>query len=287
MSGGRPPPVAAVAVAGEDPPPSPWQTLRALTPARVALGRSGASLPTAPMLRFDEAHALARDAVQVPLDVPELEARLREGGWPVLLVHSRVPDRAGYLMRPDLGRRLDQASAARLAGAAPAFTAGGAAPDLVLVAADGLSPRAVQRQAASFAAALRPQLPPAWVLGPVVVAQQARVALGDEVGALLGARRVAVLIGERPGLSAPESMGIYLTWEPRIGRRDAERDCISNVRPDGLPVAEAAAQLAALLAAAERRRATGVGLGGRPAIGSALAQAEAAGPWIPPPGAAP
>jgi len=232
----------------------PWQALRALTPARIALGRTGASQPTSAQLAFGLAHAQARDAVHAPLEVAVLADALREAGFEVLHAHSRAADRPTYLRRPDLGRRLDAASLERLRGAAH-----GARPDLVFVVADGLSAIAVARHAVPLLRAARERLA-GWRIGPVVVAEQARVALGDEVGEALGAGAVALLVGERPGLSSPDSLGVYLTWAPRVGRSDAERNCISNVRPQGLSYARAAATLAGLLEGARRLGATGVAL---------------------------
>jgi len=232
----------------------PWAPLRQHTAARVALGRSGASLPTREVLRFDAAHALARDAVHLPLDTEALCEQLGAAGWPVHRVHSAAPDRSTYLLHPDLGRRLDEASSAQLA----AFD--DPAPDLAFVVGDGLSSLAASRHAVPLLDAVRSLAPSTWLLGPVVVAEQARVALGDPVGERLKAQLVAVLIGERPGLSSPDSLGIYLTWNPRTGRTDAERNCISNVRPEGLSYAEAARRLVWLCGEALRRRLTGVGL---------------------------
>jgi ethanolamine ammonia-lyase small subunit len=236
--------------------PDPWDSLRAHTQARVALGRSGVSLPTHELLRFGHAHALARDAVHLPLDLAALREQLHAQGWPTLSVHSAAPDRATYLLRPDLGRRLDEASAAALnEHAAPA---GG--NDIQLVVADGLSSLAVSRHAAPLIAQVRAQAPPTWRFGPIVVAQQARVALGDPIGELLRARLVVVLIGERPGLSSPDSLGVYLTWSPRRGRNDAERNCISNVRPEGLGYLQAAHKLLWLCREAQRLQLSGVSL---------------------------
>jgi ethanolamine ammonia-lyase small subunit len=234
--------------------PDAWTALRAFTPARIALGRTGASQPTSAQLAFGLAHAKARDAVHAALDVDALEAALRADGFDVLRAHSRAVDRPTYLRRPDLGRRLDEASLSALRGAAPP-----APPDLAFVVADGLSAVAVARHAAPLLRAARARLP-GWRIGPVTIALQARVALGDEVGEALGARAVALLVGERPGLSSPDSLGIYLTWAPRVGRTDAERNCISNVRPEGLSYDEAAATLARLLEGARALGATGVGL---------------------------
>jgi ethanolamine ammonia-lyase small subunit len=225
-----------------------WVAWRRFTPARIALGRSGASLPTSEVLALEVAHAQARDAVHRPLDVPALVAAV---GPDTLLVASAAPDRATYLRRPDLGRRLADTA---VLPHAPC--------DVVFVLADGLSPAAVEAHAPDLLAHARGLLAAdGFTVGPVVVATQARVALGDAVAAALGARAVAVLIGERPGLSSPASLGIYLTWAPVAGRTtDADRNCISNVWAEGQSVAEAARRLAWLLHEARARGATGVAL---------------------------
>jgi len=233
----------------------PWADLRRYTAARLALGRAGASLPTAEVLRFGLAHAKARDAVHIPLDAAALRAGLEADGLPTLAAHSAAPDRVTYLARPDLGRTLAADSAAALrAQADPAGC------DLLLVIADGLSSLAVARNARALVAEIRRGLHAGWTLGPVVVATQARVALADEIGQALGARLVAMLIGERPGLSSPDSLGLYLTWAPQPGRSDAQRNCISNIRPEGLGYAEAARRLWWLCEEARRLGLTGVAL---------------------------
>jgi ethanolamine ammonia-lyase small subunit len=234
--------------------PDPWTALRAYTPARIALGRTGASQPTDALLAFSLAHAQARDAVHEAFDAASMSIELQAEGFQTIVVHSRATDRPMYLRRPDLGRRLDAASCDRLREAAEEAEA---APDLVLVVADGLSALAVTRHAQPMLKAIRAQLP-GWTIGPVVLAEQARVALGDEVGELLGARAVALLVGERPGLSSPDSLGIYLTWAPHVGRTDAERNCISNIRPEGLSYKQAAATLAGLLEGAKGLGASGI-----------------------------
>jgi ethanolamine ammonia-lyase small subunit len=232
----------------------PWRALRAHTPARIGLGRAGGSLPTRELLAFGAAHAEARDAVHLPLDVEALQRRIEAMSLGTRTVRSAAPDRASYLLRPDLGRRLDKDSAALLDQAA-------AAPcDLLLVVADGLSAAAIQRQALPLLEQVLMQRPEGWRIGEVVVATQARVALGDEIGQRLKARLVAVLIGERPGLSSPDSLGIYLTHDPCPGRHDAQRNCISNVRPEGLGHAEAARKLWWLAMQSRRLGMTGVGL---------------------------
>jgi ethanolamine ammonia-lyase small subunit len=234
--------------------PDPWSALRAFTPARIALGRTGASQPTAALLAFSLAHAQARDAVHEAFDAASMSIELQADGVQTIVVHSRATDRPMYLRRPDLGRRLDAASCDRLRKAAEDAKA---APDLVLVVADGLSALAVSRHAQPMLKAIRSQLP-GWSIGPVVLAEQARVALGDDVGELLGARAVALLVGERPGLTSPDSLGIYLTWAPRVGRSDAERNCISNIRPEGLSYEQAAVTLAGLLEGAKRLGTSGI-----------------------------
>jgi ethanolamine ammonia-lyase small subunit len=233
--------------------PDPWTGWRSATPARVALGRAGAGMPTAETLAFGWAHAMARDAIHTVFDVPALAAALKAGGWTTEHAHSQAADRATYLRRPDLGRRLDPADADRLRETArPA--------EVCVVVGDGLSCLAVQRHAAPLLAALKPLLPPGTVFAPVVVASQARVALADDIAALYGARLAVMLIGERPGLSSPDSLGVYLTHSPRRGRHDAERNCISNVRPEGLAYGAAAFKLAWLMREATRIGSTGVGL---------------------------
>ena len=224
-----------------------FDTLRAATRARVALGRAGDGLPTGRLLEFRAAHAAARDAVHSPLDTAAVVAALGETGLDVLTVASAAPDRPTYLQRPDLGRRL-----------ADGTTLPGGSYDLALVVADGLSPRAVEEHAAGTVMAVLERLS-GWSVAPLVVATQARVALGDPVGEALGARIVVVLIGERPGLSSADSLGLYLTSGPRTGRADSERNCISNVRPPhGLGYAQAADTLAGLLLASRELGASGV-----------------------------
>jgi ethanolamine ammonia-lyase small subunit len=214
--------------------------LKRFTPARVALGRSGHSLPTSELLRFQLDHARARDAVYEELDSGSL-------GLEHVLVRSAARDRGEFLRRPDLGRRLATGELVR------------DDYDAAIVIADGLSATAVHHHAVGVIGALMPLLD-GWKLAPIVVALQARVALGDEIGAALGARMVAVLIGERPGLTSPDSLGIYLTWDPRPGRVDAERNCISNVRAEGISYELAAHKLHFLMSEARQRKLTGVAL---------------------------
>ncbi len=233
----------------------PWQSFARHTPARIALGRTGASLPTQEVLRFSLAHAQARDAVHMPFDAETVDREIRALGFETLRVESAAPARDIYLRRPDLGRRLSEASREKLA-------ARDSKPvDLAIVVADGLSAAAIHAQTAPFLAAFKPWIEKeGWSLAPVAVASQARVALGDEVGALLKARALVVLVGERPGLSSPDSLGLYLTLGPRVGRSDAERNCISNVRAEGLSHPLAAFKLAWHVRAALRLGLTGVGL---------------------------
>jgi len=238
---------------------NPWQALRQFTDARIALGRAGVSQPTEAQLAFQLAHAQARDAVHLALDAPRL-ARALETGLGLaedacLRLHSAAADRHVYLQRPDLGRRLDAASCETLQDVAARRY------DLALVVADGLSALAIEQNALPFLQALLPRIArEGWSLAPLAIVEQGRVAVGDEVGELLRARMVAVLVGERPGLSSPDSMGLYLTWAPRTGLSDESRNCISNVRPAGLGYAEAAARLHYLLGEAFRRGLSGVAL---------------------------
>ena len=234
---------------------NPWQRLRQLTPARIALGRAGGSLPTSAQLDFQFAHAQARDAVHLPLDGAPLLEAIRARGLEALPLHSAAANRDSYLQRPDLGRQLDEASAARL----DAQSSSGC--DLAVVIADGLSALAVHRHALPMLERIV-ELAKAehWQLGPITLVEQGRVAIGDEIGARLGARMVVMLIGERPGLSSPDSLGLYFTWAPRVGCTDAQRNCISNIRLEGLAYNVAAHRLGYLLREACRRQLSGVSL---------------------------
>ncbi|MFY7867172.1 ethanolamine ammonia-lyase subunit EutC [Roseateles sp.] len=237
--------------------PDRWATLRSHTPARIGIGRAGTSLPTRELLDFGAAHAQARDAVLLPLDVDSLAAELMtDQGLSSVSVQSRCNEREVYLRRPDLGRRLNAASAESLRAAA------GPAVDLVIVLADGLSAIACQRHGLLLLGLLRHELAGGTLsLAPhIIIATQARVALGDDIGALLNARAVLMLLGERPGLSSPDSLGAYLTFAPQVGRNDAERNCVSNIRPEGLPLAIAAKRIAWLLRESLRRQLSGVAL---------------------------
>jgi len=231
----------------------PWQALRSRTPARIALGRAGGSLPSEEVLRFGLAHARARDAVHCALDEDALARELGEAGFLHYRARSMAADRGTYLKRPDLGRRLDEDDRLALERAPPAA-------ELAIVIADGLSAIAIQCHALPLLQALRRRFAADWARTPVVIARQGRVALGDDIGEALRATLVAVLIGERPGLSSPDSLGVYLTYAPRRGRMDSERNCLSNIRPEGLGYEAAAHKLAYLLQAALRLRLSGVSL---------------------------
>ena len=229
--------------------------LRDLTPARVALGRAGASMPTKALLEFTLDHARARDAVHAAFEVPALIAGLGSLGVPALEVSSQARDRKDYLRRPDLGRLLDPASRDLLAKHA------GSPSRLVIVIGDGLSPAAVDAHAIELVRNLVPRLAADGIeIGVAVVASGARVALGDEIGAILGARMVVMLIGERPGLSAPDSLGAYLTFAPKPGLTDAERNCVSNIHGSGLGYDDAAFRIAWLVREGLAGEITGVAL---------------------------
>ena len=269
--------------------PQPWDGLRRFTDARIALGRAGHSLPTAAHLQFQLAHAQARDAVHVPLDTGTVTQGVQSLGLQTLSLHSAAADRAVYLRRPDLGRRLDEASIrvlqmwrtqeaqeihSAVSDAADAANASNAADstdstdaadaaDVSLVLADGLSAPAIHSHAVEFLQCLLPHLQGdarPWRMTPVCVVEQGRVAIGDAIAEHLQARLVVVLIGERPGLSSPDSMGIYMTWAPHVGCTDAQRNCISNVRSAGLAPNAAALQLHQLMNQAHSLELSGVAL---------------------------
>lgn len=231
-----------------------WANLRRLTAARIGLKRSGASLATGPLLDFRLAHAQARDAVHAELDEARLTADLGTLNLPVLTAASAAPDKQTYLMRPDLGRRLSPHSEASLKPHAGHY-------DIVFVVSDGLSARAAQMHAAPVLAAMLPGLiAEGWRPAPLIVVRHGRVGVGDAIATLLHADSVAVLIGERPGLSTPDSLGAYLTWQPGAQTSDAGRNCISNIRPDGIGYADAAFKLAHLTRTMRAQRLSGVQL---------------------------
>ncbi|MCB1539722.1 MAG: ethanolamine ammonia-lyase subunit EutC [Rhodoblastus sp.] len=222
--------------------------LRGLTAARIGLGRAGVSLPTQRVLEFQMAHAQARDAIQAPLDVDRIERELVD--LRPVVVESRAVDRRAYLERPDEGRRLSDASRENLVGRF----------DCALVLGDGLSALAAQAHGPALVRALRAATPE-WRWSPPVIARMARVALGDDIAAAFGADLVVMLIGERPGLSSPDSLGAYMTFAPRPGvTTDAQRNCVSNIHPAGLPVGEAVRKIVAIAALARRLKQTGVAL---------------------------
>ena len=239
--------------------PDPWHALKTYTPARIALGRAGSSLPTKAALEFQLAHAAARDAVHGSLDITKLQGDLERAGHTSLRLRSAAADRATYLLRPDLGRELDEQSVKRL----EPFK--NKPFDVMFIIGDGLSAKAVQDNAVPLLKALQPYVKN-WTVAPVLVVEGARVAVTDAVGDTLKSTLSVMLIGERPGLSAADSLGIYLTYGARTGRTDAERNCISNVRPGGLTFEDAAKQLYSLLRRAHQHKLSGVALGQKAAL---------------------
>jgi len=237
---------------------NPWLDLRRLTPARIALGRTGTSIPTRAQLDFQAAHAQARDAVHLPFDHAPIIESLTAKGRETLLLHSAAVDRNAYLQRPDLGRKLDEPSVQLLADYAKAHPGG---IDLAIVVADGLSSLAVHRHTLPFLERMEEQAgAEGWTMSPVILVEQGRVAVADEIGERLGAKMVVILIGERPGLSSPDSLGLYFTYAPKVGLTDASRNCISNVRLEGLSYGMAAHRLLYLMREACRRQLSGVSL---------------------------
>lgn len=247
-----------------------WHVLREYTAARIGLGRAGISVPTKHLLDFQLAHAQAQDAVHLPLDIQQLIADISLPNE-YLNVHSQVLDRVHYLQRPDLGRRLNAESVALI----KQHVAAEHKPyDLAIVIVDGLSSFAIQKNTAPLLQQLTQRLSGQTLskltelnevadichLAPIVIVQQGRVAIGDEIGELLNAKSVLVFIGERPGLSSPDSLGMYLTWAPKVGLTDESRNCISNVRPDGLVYPDAVNKVFYLLSEAHQRQLTGVNL---------------------------
>ena len=233
-----------------------WSQLRGATQARIALGRAGGSLPTGEWLDFKAAHAAARDAVHNPFDAPALAGEIAALGVEAIVVDSQAPDRFTFLQRPDLGRRLASGSVEtvrRLAENPPA--------ELAIIVSDGLSALAVHRQVVPLLAELVPRLTGGgWRLAPILVVRFGRVAIQDEVGELVGANAALMLLGERPGLGSPDSLGAYLVYGPRVGNTDAQRNCVSNIRAEGLPPVAAADTLEYLLVESRRRKLSGVSL---------------------------
>jgi ethanolamine ammonia-lyase small subunit len=236
----------------------PWQQLRRLTTARIALGRSGGSLPTRELLDFRLAHARARDAVHAPFDATDFASRLCSLGTDVLCLESAATTQMDFLRRPDLGRRLANSSRALLAARAAEVPG---PCDLVIIISDGLSSLAATEHGPPLLAALVPLVQQSgWKLAPLIVAKHGRVALQDEIGELLHARLSLMLLGERPGLGAADSLGAYFTYAPRAGLTDAARNCVSNIRTEGLPPTEAAQKLFYLMTQSLRRGLSGVEL---------------------------
>lgn len=233
----------------------PWEELKTLTAARIALGRAGGSLPTREVLDFSLAHARARDAVWSPFDAESLASDLQELGAASIVLSSQARSRDDYLQYPDRGRALADESRQRLRAIATEPC------DLAVVVADGLSARAAHEQVVPLLSRLLPQLrEDGWIVGPVAIVRLGRVAIEDDVGESLGAELALILIGERPGLGSPDSLGAYFVHHPRRGKTDADRNCVSNIRPQGLPPEQAAATLHYLLTESRRRKLSGVGL---------------------------
>ena len=232
--------------------PGPWDALRRLTAARIGLKRSGASLATAPLLEFQLAHARARDAVHEALDEDALERDLTPLGLPVLTIASQAKDRPQFLMRPDLGRQLPSEAEHTLGVKKGTY-------DIAFVISDGLSASAAQKHAAPLLAEIIPALKD-WRIAPLVIVRLGRVGAGDAVAAALNATSVVVLLGERPGLTAPDSLGAYLTWKPRPDTTEADRNCVSSIRPEGVRYSDAARTIVHLLRAMRAGGVSGIGL---------------------------
>jgi ethanolamine ammonia-lyase small subunit len=246
-------------MSNESNPPNvrdPWYSLTQFTPARIALGRAGMSLPTQACLDFQLAHALARDAVNIPLDFAKLEQRLIVRGYQALTLQTQAENQRLYLQRPDLGRLLSESAVTCLQQTAPIQT------DAVVVVADGLSSKAIEQHAEPFLSLLLPELyASGYKLPPVCLAKHGRVAIGDAIAEHFNARLCIVLIGERPGLSSPDSMGIYFTYQARSGiSADADRNCISNIHNNGLSYQQALKKLLFLIHEAEQLKFSGVNL---------------------------
>ena len=236
----------------------PWQQLRSLTTARIALGRTGGSLPTRELLDFRLAHARARDAVHAPFNAADFAERLRLLGMDVLCVESAATTQTDFLRRPDLGRRLSNSSRAQLAARATEISK---PCDLVIIISDGLSSRAATEHGPALLTAFLSLVRQSdWALAPIIVAKHGRVALQDEIGDLLRTRLSLMLLGERPGLGAADSLGAYFTYAPHPGLTDVARNCVSNIRTEGLPPQEAAQKLFHLMTQSLQRRLSGVEL---------------------------
>lgn len=233
--------------------PDAWESLKAFTSARIALGRTGVATPLKEVLDFRMCHAHARDAVYSSLEIDKLEEALQQFQLPIILVTSKASDRKGYLQRPDLGRNLDDASTNNLKNESSYSV------DVVIIIADGLSATAINKHAVQLLKKLIPYLKQSILtIAPIVIAQQGRVAIADEIGSLLNAKLSLILIGERPGLSSPDSMGAYITYNPSSGTTDESRNCVSNIRPEGLGYELAAEKIATLIKASLQLKLSGI-----------------------------
>jgi len=235
--------------------PDSWEGLKAFTNARIALGRTGVATPLKEVLDFRMCHAHARDAVYSVLKAEELEETLQQFQIQVIMVNSNANNRAVYLQRPDYGRKLNEASAKNLKNES-SYSA-----DVVIIIADGLSATAINEHAVHVVKKLIPFLKQSVLtIAPIVIAKQARVAIADEIGSILNAKLSLILIGERPGLSSPDSMGAYITYQPSPGKTDESRNCISNIRPEGLSYDLAAEKIAKLINASLQLKLSGISL---------------------------
>lgn len=231
-----------------------WQELKQHTSARIALGRAGSSVTTRELLNFQQAHALARDAVHTPLDEESVRESLKVFNLPIIHLNTKAADRKSYLLRPDWGKILDEESQKSISEVSSAF-------DLSLIIADGLSAQAIHQHIASVFALLIPKLQALdFSLAPFTIVKNGRVAVSDEIGEGLKSKMSIIFIGERPGLSSPDSLGIYLTYAPAKGNTDEKRNCISNVRPAGMPYVIATEKLTYLIQEAMRKQISGVKL---------------------------
>lgn len=240
------------------PPEDAWHSLKRFTSARIALGSAGMSLPSKAHLEFQLAHALARDAVNIPLNFRQMELALANQGLQSISLKSRAESHREYLQRPDKGRLLNPDSVARIEHAVIEQPS---PPDLALIVADGLSSKAIENHASLFFEQLIPRLnEKGYTISPICLVEHGRVAIGDPVSELFSARMAIVIIGERPGLSSPDSMGIYFTYQAKSGKTDAERNCISNIHRNGLNYQQAVEKLLFLACEADRLKFSGVHL---------------------------
>jgi ethanolamine ammonia-lyase small subunit len=235
----------------------PWHSLKQFTSARIALGHAGSSLPTKANLDFQLAHALAKDAVNLPLDFGKLEQALNVQGYKTLSLQTQAETHQIYLQRPDKGRLLDLPSIESIQHIAQQIEP----PDVAVIVADGLSSNAIEKHAVPILKLLIPQLcSSGYSLSPISLVKYGRVAIGDHISELFSARMCIVLIGERPGLSSPDSMGIYFTYQAKVGSTDADRNCISNIHKNGLSYEQALEKLLFLITEADRLQFSGIRL---------------------------